>query len=66
MDGFHHFLERFEVGDAVHRIAHPAEQIGVDGDAVALQAVRDRKDPAILGRQVIGSRIQLAVDGSAR
>lgn len=66
MDRLHHSLERCEVGDIIDRVADLAEQIGVDGNAVALQTVWDREDLALLVRQVIGSRIQLAVDRSTR
>jgi len=63
MDTLGDLLQALKVLDVVHLVAGSLDQIGVDDDAVALVAVADRHQVAILVIQVVGIGVQLVGNG---
>ena len=65
VDVLHHGLEGFKVLDVLHLVAGLLHQVGVDDDAVALVAVADGHQLAVLVIEVVGVGVQLVGDGGA-
>ena len=59
-------LETLKVLQLVHAVAGLLDQVGVDDDAVALEAVADGDQLAVLIVEVVGVGVQLVGDGGAR
>ena len=56
-------LQALEVDQLVHAVAGSLDQVGVDDDAVALEAVADGDQAAVLIIEVVGVGVQLIGDG---
>ena len=62
VDVLHDGLQRFEVGDLVQLVAGLLEEVHIDDDAVALIAVADGAELAVLIIDVVGIGVQLVGD----
>ena len=65
VDILDHGLQGLKVGDLLHGVAGLRQQVGVHDDAVALIAVADGSQLAVLGVEVVGVGVQLIGDGGA-